>query len=120
MPKSAHGLQQKRASKKQRARAALDRDKSLAARKSAKAQGLTPHDERLLNREALEAAEERRTIAKAKRMRRKEAKSSVRAAKEEEANAAVQQRAEAAANRERQERQAAAAAAAAARAQAEA
>ena len=116
MPKSAHGLQQKRTSKKAMARKAMDRDRSLAARKSAKSKGLTPYDERTNNREAAEAAEERKTITKAKRMRRKEAKGAVKAAKEEAKETALQQRAELVANREKRERMAAAAAAAAARA----
>ena len=93
----------------------MDRAKSLAARALAKSQGLTAKDERRLNTEAAAEVAERKSIAKDKRQRRKDAKATARAAIEAGSNAAAQQRAEAASERERRERREAAAAARAAR-----
>ena len=115
MVKSARGLSQKRAKTTKTGRALEDRERTLAARKHAKQQGLTPHDERRINAEASASAAERKAIKKAKRERRKDAKGAAKAAKQAAADGASEQRAMAAADRERQQRQAAAAAARAAR-----
>lgn len=116
MPKSARGLQQKRKGPKREQRSVDARDRSLQARKEAKAQGITADDERRLNSEASAEALERRTIKKEKRQKRKMAKGAVRSAAEEKAHVDTMLRAQSLAEQETRDRQRAATAAAAARA----
>ena len=115
MAKSARGLSG-RASAHKQAKAHAARDRSMQARKDAKQNGITAEDERRLNSEAAAEAAERRTIAKEKRQKRKQAKAEVRSAAETKELNALMQRAQSAAEKERNDRQRAAAAAAAARA----